>query len=92
MGAFVGVLGIEPNLHGPKPCVLPVYDTPPLFMQWKVQYLTFGVQTSLTLYSRSQKLQVKCQLLGRNATSPLPSVFCLVETLRPAHSAPECVH
>lgn len=25
---YVGVLGIEPSQHGPKPCVLPVYDTP----------------------------------------------------------------
>lgn len=25
---FVGVLGIGPSHHGPKPCVLPVYDTP----------------------------------------------------------------
>ena len=25
---FVGVLGIEPSQYGPKPYVLPVYDTP----------------------------------------------------------------
>ena len=25
---MVGVLGIEPSLHEPESCVLPVYDTP----------------------------------------------------------------
>ncbi len=25
---LVGVLGIEPSLHEPESCVLPVYDTP----------------------------------------------------------------
>src|SRR3989338_10573318 len=25
---FVGLLGIEPSLHAPKACVLPVYDSP----------------------------------------------------------------
>ena len=28
---MVGVLGIEPSLHAPEACVLPVYDTPPSF-------------------------------------------------------------
>ena len=27
---LVGVLGIEPSLHEPESCVLPVYDTPPM--------------------------------------------------------------
>ena len=39
--AVVGVLGIEPSLHPPKGCVLPVYYTPELFKAHKLYQQIF---------------------------------------------------
>ena len=40
----VGILGIEPSLHAPEACVLPVYDIPKNLILCSPKYLINSLQ------------------------------------------------